>query len=99
MEINTQSIHFSASGALLEFVEKKISKLENVNQKVVSADVYLRLEKSEEKENKISEIKLNVPGHTLFAKEQCNSFEESVDLAVESLKKQLQKAKEKEMRR
>ena len=95
MEINTQSIHFSASGALLEFVEKKVSKLENVNQKVVSADVYLRLEKSEEKENKISEIKMLIPGKTLIAKKQCKTFEEATDLAVEALRKQVVKHKEK----
>ena len=99
MEINIQSIHFSAASSLLEFVEKKVSKLENMNQKVISADIYLRLDKSTENENKISEIKLNVPGHTFFAKEQCNSFEESIDTAVEGLKKQLQKAKEKELGR
>ena len=32
---------------------------------------------------------------TLFAKEQCKSFEEATDLAIESLKKQITKHKDK----
>ena len=51
--------------------------------------------KDKEKENKIIEIKLNVPGKELFAKKQTKSFEESTDEAIEALRKQLLKEKEK----
>jgi putative sigma-54 modulation protein len=55
----------------------------------------LRLDKSSDKENKITEIKILIPGKELFAKKQCKSFEESADLVVEALRKQIVKHKEK----
>jgi putative sigma-54 modulation protein len=45
--------------------------------------------------NKITEIKLTIPGTQLFAKEQCKTFEEATDLAVECLRKQIEKHKQK----
>ena len=45
--------------------------------------------------NKIAEIKLLVPGQDLFVKKQAKSFEESTDLAVEALRRQVKKYKEK----
>ncbi len=96
MNIRIQSIHFDADQKLIEFVEKKVQKLENLNNRMVDGEVYLKLDKSDTGSNKITEIKVNIPGAILFAKEQCATFEEATDLAVESLKKQLLKAKEKE---
>jgi putative sigma-54 modulation protein len=53
------------------------------------------LDKSSEKENKIAEVKILMPGRELFAKKQCKSFEEAADSAVEALRKQVKKHKEK----
>jgi len=36
-----------------------------------------------------------LPGNELFAKKQCNSFEEAADSAVQALKKQVEKHKNK----
>ena len=95
MKIRVQSIHFSADKKLLEFIQKKVDKLDLFFDQIISGEVYLKLENVEDPENKISEIKLMVPGGTLFAKEQCKSFEEATDLAIESLKKQITKHKDK----
>jgi putative sigma-54 modulation protein len=95
MNVSFQSIHFDADRKLLDFIEKKLSKLESLSNKIINAEVYLRLDKSENSSNKITEIKINIPGHTLFSKEQCKTFEEAADLAVESLRNQLKKAVEK----
>lgn len=89
------SIHFKADQKLLDFIEEKLGKLEHFNQRIINAEVFLRLDKDKEKENKITEIKLNVPGKELFAKRQTKSFEESTDEAIEALRKQLLKEKEK----
>lgn len=89
------SIHFKADQKLLSFIQEKLEKLEHFNQKIVNAEVFLRLDKDREKENKITEIKLHVPGKELFAKRQCKSFEEAADEAVEALRKQLMKEKDK----
>ena len=93
MKITVQSIHFNADKGLLEFIQKKIDKLETFYDNIISGEVYLRLEKVEDEANKITEIKLMLPGNQIFAKEQCKTFEEATDLAVESLRKQIDKYK------
>jgi putative sigma-54 modulation protein len=95
MKITVQSIHFNADKKLLEFIQKKLDKLDQFFDQIISGEVYLKLENVDNEANKISEIKLIVPGITLFAKEQCKTFEEATDLAIESLKKQITKHKDK----
>ncbi len=95
MKIGVQSIHFNADKELLAFIQKKTSKLDLFFDQIISGDVYLRLVKVADDANKIAEIKLLMPGITLFAKEQCKTFEEATDLAIESLKKQIHKYKQK----
>ncbi|TCD03809.1 ribosome hibernation-promoting factor, HPF/YfiA family [Pedobacter psychroterrae] len=95
MKITVQSIHFNADKKLLDFVQKKVDKLDQFFDQIISGVVYLKLENVDDEANKISEIKLIVPGGTLFAKEQCKSFEEATDLAIESLRKQITKHKDK----
>lgn len=94
MEIIMQSVHFDADVKLKEFIEKKLSKLETFFDHIVSADVILKLENSGQVKDKIAEIKLNVPGSTLLAKETSKTFEESIDLCSDALRRQLQKYKE-----
>lgn len=95
MKIKIQSIHFTADKKLLTFVEEKVDKLFQFYDNIVDSEVFLRLDKSDNSENKIAEIKINTPGKTLFAKEQCKTFEEATDVAVEALRKQITKHKEK----
>src|SRR6195952_4768715 len=95
MKITVQSIRFNADKKLLDFIQKKVDKLETFYDHIISGEVYLKLENVEDEANKITEIKLMLPGNQLFAKEQCKSFEEATDLAVESLKKQIDKHKRK----
>jgi putative sigma-54 modulation protein len=94
MEIIMQSVHFDADVKLQEFIEKKLSKLETFFDHIVSADVILKLENSGQVKDKIAEIKLNVPGSTLLAKETSKTFEESIDMCADALRRQLQKYKE-----
>ena len=68
MKIRVQSIHFNADAKLLEFIQKKVDKLDLFFDQIISGEVYLKLENVEDEANKISEIKLMVPGVTLFAK-------------------------------
>ncbi len=95
MNIQINSLHFDADKKLEDFIEKKISKVIDKNDMVTSVDVTLRLDNSQDKENKISEIKIFAKGGDFFSKKQCSSFEESTDLAVEALRRQLKKHKEK----
>lgn len=95
MKIRVQSIHFTADQKLLDFIQKKVDKLDQFFDQIISGEVYLKLENTDDVANKISEIKLSIPGNDLFAKEQCKSFEEATDLAIESLRRQIDKHKEK----
>jgi putative sigma-54 modulation protein len=95
MKITVQSIHFSADVKLLDFIQRKVDKLDQYFDQIISGEVYLKLENVDDEANKISEIKLVVPGITMFAKEQCKTFEEATDLSIESLIKQITKHKDK----
>ena len=96
MKLQIHSIHFDADIKLIQFIEKRSSKLDTFYDRIIDGEVFLRLEKGENtRENKVVEIKMNIPGTTLFAKEHHHSFEAATDEAVESLIRQLKNYKEK----
>lgn len=92
MNIIINSIHFDADKDLLAFIESKLNKLITFNDSIISADVFLRLEKSDERENKVVDIKLHLPGKELFAKRNSTSFEAATDEVTEALRRQVVKA-------
>lgn len=94
MNANIQSIKFDADKKLIEFIEKKLEKLDKFFDDIVSADVSLRVD-NRPIDNKKVDIRINIPGTDLFAERSTKSFEESVDGCIDALKTQLQKAKEK----
>lgn len=95
MKLQVQSLHFDADGKLIDFIQKKLDKLETFYDKIIGAEVILRLEKDDGKENKIVEAKLSIPGNDLFAKEKAKSFEAATDEVYEALRRQLHKYKDK----
>lgn len=95
MTIKIQSVHFDADQKLIGFIEEKVKKLETFYDQIIGADITLRLDKSSTSDNKIAEIRLRIPKNDLFAKRQCMTFEEAVDAAVNALKAQTKKHKEK----
>lgn len=97
MKLQMHSIRFDADQKLIDFIQKKVDKLETFYDRVIDGEVYLKLDKTDTNENKIVEIKLNVPGSQLFAKGQNTSFEAATDLAVEALRRQILKVKEKQI--
>jgi putative sigma-54 modulation protein len=95
MEIQVHAIRFTADQKLIDFVTEKVGKLELFYDNIIAAEVFLRLDKEHAHDNKIAEVKTLIPGKELFAKKQCDSFEEASDLAVEAIVKQVKKHKEK----
>ena len=95
MQLQVHSIHFDADQKLIDFIQEKVDKLTQFHDQIISGEVFLRLENSDTNENKVAEIKLLVPGKDLFARRQCKSFEEATDDAVEALRRQIKKHKEK----
>lgn len=96
MRVNINSVHFKADKKLLSFINEKVEKLTQIYDGVIGSEVSLKVANNDTKENKIAEIKVIIPGKDLYAKKQSKSFEESTDIAVEALRRQLKKYKEKQ---
>jgi putative sigma-54 modulation protein len=95
MNIQIHSVRFDADKKLIDFVHQKLEKLTQYGEDIVNAEVFLRLDKDQDRENKISEIKLDLSGGPFFAKKQSKTFEEATDEAIEALKKQITRHKQK----
>ena|SRR5690606_28822026 len=95
MDFKVNTVNFTADQKLIDFIREKIGKLELMYDNIIASDIYLKLENNESNENKVAEVKILLPGNELFARKQCKSFEEAADLAVQALKKQVSRHKEK----
>ena len=95
MNVNVQSVNFNADRKLMDFIQNRMDKLELFYDKVISSDVYLKVENTSSKENKIVDIKVHVPKDKFIVKKQCKSFEEAVDSACSSIERKLVKRKKK----
>ena len=95
MDINIQSLKFDASKQLVEFIEKKMSRLERFADRPTGVDVVLRLEKDDEKGNKVALVTLHVPGGDILTEQKARTFEEAIDEALDVVKRQIEKRKDK----
>jgi putative sigma-54 modulation protein len=94
MTINMQSINFTADVKLIEFAKKRIEKLEQFYDKILSAEVTFKVENTSDRINKFAEIKLRIVGDDVVVKKICKSFEEAIDLNVRAAERVLKKHKE-----
>ncbi|KGL64101.1 HPF/RaiA family ribosome-associated protein [Polaribacter sp. Hel1_85] len=95
MKVFTQSVNFNADKELIKFVDEKVLTLVKYHDKIVDAEVFLKVLNISDKENKLTEIKINIPGSELIIKRETKTFEEGVNSAVDNLKRQLKRSKEK----
>lgn len=95
MKLQIHSIHFDADIKLTEFIQRKADKLETFYDRILDGEVFLRLDKNKQRENKQVEIKLNYPGGQFFAKAVSSTFEEATDATIEALRRQVRKHKTK----
>ncbi|MFZ9263030.1 MAG: HPF/RaiA family ribosome-associated protein [Chitinophagaceae bacterium] len=98
MTVNIHALHFDADSKLLDHVNKKISKLSNHHDKIMTVDVYLKLDNvMHQIKDKIAEIRVKIPKHELFVKQSTKSFEESFDMALDAVLVQIKRVKEKQL--
>lgn len=98
MNVQIQTVHFDADTRLLAHVSAKMEKLKTFHDKIIDVEVYLKLDNlSQQVRDKIAEIKVHVPKHSYFVKHQSKTFEESFDVAFNSLVSQVKRQKEKQM--
>jgi len=95
MKVRFHSVNFTAKIKLMEFIQKKMNKLDLYYGNVINADAYLKVEPSANRENKYIELKVSVPGKELVVKKHSKSFEEATDVSVEALRRSLVRYKDK----
>jgi putative sigma-54 modulation protein len=96
MNVNIQSLHFVPDSKLVALIEKKVAKLSQFHERITKVDVFLKLDNvAHNIKDKIAEIKVHVPKHDLFVKHSSKSFEESFDIALDSVINQIKRKKEK----
>jgi putative sigma-54 modulation protein len=91
MNIQYQATNFKADQKLISFIDKKIEKLNTFHEKISDVQVYLKVNKADDKENKTVEIKMHVGSRFLFAEARSGTFEAAADDACEALRSQISK--------
>ena len=95
MNVNIQTVHFDADTGLLDYINQKLQKLSQFNDRIVRVNVFLKLDNVVHAiKDKIAEIRVHVPRHNFFVKSTSKSFEESFDDALGSMVTQMKKNKE-----
>jgi putative sigma-54 modulation protein len=95
MQININAVHFKADKQLETFIVEKLQKIGKYHEQIIGSDVILKLDNTERPENKIVEMRLKIRGNDLISCKQCKTFEEATDMAIDALRKQLEKVKDK----
>jgi len=97
MNVNIETVHFTADAKLIDHVSKKIQKLSTFHDRIIRVDVFLKLDNvAHNIKDKIAEIRIFVPRHNFFVKSCSKSFQESFDGALDSVVNQIKKQKEKQ---
>ena len=95
MVTRVQTIHFDASGQLMEFVEKKVAKLEKLCDDAAALEVAMKLIKPETAMNKEVSLSLAAGGGEMFASKVSDTFEDALLGCIDALKAQIEKKREK----
>ena len=94
MTTRIESIHFTADQKLIDYIQKKLDKLDQYHDRIIDAHVILKLENTGQVKDKIVDVKLDIPGDLIVASESSKTFEAAVDLVSDVLKRLLIKHKE-----
>jgi ribosomal subunit interface protein len=97
MDIIIQSIGFTASDLLEQFVREKLSKVDHHVHNIMRADVTLSKGPKAELRNNYCEIRLVVPGYDHFAEKNSTSFEHAITECIDALHHMIERAKDKEL--
>lgn len=95
MEVSVNAVKFKPAEALMDFVDKKMKKVETLFPQAIKAEVTMKVDKDHDVNNKIAEVRIVIAGDDMFASKQCDTFEEAIDLCVDAIKKQIDKVKDK----
>lgn len=96
MNVNIQTVRFDADAKLMEYINRKVAKLNTFHDRIIKVNVFLKLDNVVHNiKDKIAEISVHVPRQDFFVKSTSKSFEESFDSAFESIVNQIKRKKQK----
>lgn len=96
MNVNIHTVRFEADEKLIDYINRKLEKLNTFHDRIIKVDVFLKLDNVVHTiKDKIAEIRVHTPRHLFFVKASSKSFEDSFDNAFESLVTQVKREKEK----
>ena len=95
MKVTVKAIDFDATAKLEEFIQKKVTKLEQYSDEIISVDISLKVIKPEVADNKEVLLKVLIPNNELVDTKVADTFEEAFDNAMNALIRQIIKTKEK----
>lgn len=97
MNVNIQTVRFDADTRLVEYIERKLEKLNTFHDRIIQVSVFLKLDNVVHNiKDKIAEIRVHVPRHDFFVKSTSKSFEQSFDDALDSIVNQIKRKKQKQ---
>jgi putative sigma-54 modulation protein len=68
MQMRIHSVHFDADQRLLSFIQEKLEKLNTFHSQIITCEVFLRVEKNDQRLNKLCDVKIHAPGVDFFCK-------------------------------
>ncbi|MBC8153670.1 MAG: ribosome-associated translation inhibitor RaiA [Bacteroidetes bacterium] len=97
MRLQMHAVHFTADQTLLDFIQRKLDKLDTFHDRIISGEVFLKLDGADTNKvkQKIMEVRLTIPGKELFVSQKDTTFESATDHIVDVLKDKLVRCKEK----
>lgn len=95
MNVKINAVGFVADVKLRDLLTTKLEKLNTFFDNIIDTEVFLKLDSNQTVKDKIIELKVHIPGKTLFVSETTKSFEESLDLSIDVMSRQIKKEKEK----
>ncbi|HEX2608713.1 MAG TPA: HPF/RaiA family ribosome-associated protein [Flavisolibacter sp.] len=97
MIVHVQAVHFDADSKLMEYINKKLEKLQQYHDRIIKVDVFLILDNVVHTiKDKIAEIRVHVPKSDFFVKSTSKSFEASFDEALEAMIQQIKRKKQRQ---
>ena len=94
MDIHFTARKFKAHTEVKNYAIESVKKLDRLYDRIVRCDIILSYERATNS-IKSAEIVLHVHGPNLYARESSDSYNKSIDLAVDKLEQQLAKYKAK----
>jgi ribosome-associated translation inhibitor RaiA len=94
METIINAVKFKADQKLVDYVTKKTEKIAKQLPQAVKVEVSFKINKEHEAGNKITSIRVVIPGNDLFAEKQHETIEDAFDDALDAIKKMIEKIRD-----